>query len=420
MTDTNSIRASIRAELADLPEQSVRKALEFYEEYVADAVEAGHTVEEVLQRIGGAKEIAAQIRAEAALDGAEANPGPLRLIGARRQVRKRLARSAARVSMVLGASLPYTFALTFYLVSIVLFVGAVAAAALMGYEITTMHGADTMTKIGAGSAGVFAAGLLSAVALGFLAAARGITRVTLRKLRSGLRRGMPAGDMPEAVPPRTRGLGTAALILTVVAFAGFGGTFPSGLPTELFSIWNSMKPADLNVRTWSFPAAQVRQIQIATLNSAVILESSSDLNAIGVTYEEPKWLTGTPVAKDGRLAFREMSSGAIPFMDFIAMHEGTTSLKITVPRGYRADSLVVSSHSGSVSLSVPGGSVRVDTGSGNIHFDSAAAAYRMRATAPAGRIIVKGKALRSTSYEAGAANGATVDLATQNGTVEIR
>jgi uncharacterized membrane protein len=421
MTDTQKeIWASIRAECADLPEESVRRALEFYEEYFADALEAGHSEEETLERLGGVKEIASQMRVEAALTGAERRPGPFRLIGARRQVLRGLAGSAAKFSMILGASIPYTLALGFYLTAVAAFIGALAMAALMGYGITTMPNADIMAKIGTAAMGLFSAALLSGAGLGLWASAKGITRITLRKLREGLRRDRRVDRQPQSVPPRAGKLKTAFLVCAVAALAGIAGAFPSSLPMKLFSIWNSMKPGNLAIRTWSYPPAEIREMEISTMNSEILLETAADSQeAIRITYEEPEWLTGKPAVAGKKLVFREVSSGTLPFMDFIAMHAGTTSIRITVPRGYSARAITLENGSGNVSLAIAAEITRVDTGSGSIRFDAGKSACRIRVSTPRGHVIVKGKAWEGGSYEAGAA-GAVVELKTGNGTVDIR
>jgi uncharacterized membrane protein len=231
MTDKmREILASIRAECADLPEGSVRRALEFYDEYFADALEAGHSEEETFERLGGVKEIAAQVRAEAALSGAERSPGPFRLIGAGRQVLRGLAGSAGKFSLIVGASIPYALAMGLYLASAAAFIGALAAAALSVYGITTIPDAHLMSKIGTAAFGLFSAAVLSATGLGLWAAAKGITRVTLKVLRRGLRRDGRADPRPAEAAQRTGRLKTAFVVCAAAALAGIGGAFPSGLP----------------------------------------------------------------------------------------------------------------------------------------------------------------------------------------------
>jgi hypothetical protein len=311
-------------------------------------------------------------------------------------------------------------ALGLYLAAGAAFVSALAMAGLMGYGISTMPNADIMAKIGTAAAGLFTAAFLSAIGLGLWTAAKGITRVTLRVLRRGLRRDRPVDRQTENIPPRAGKLKKAFLACAVAAIIGIVGVLPSGLPVKLFSIWNSMKPGNLETRTWRYSTAEIREMEISTLNSEIVLETAAgSQDAIRVTYEEPEWLTGVPGVENKKLSFREISSGTIPFMDFIARHEGTTSVRVEVPRGYRAKAITVNSQSGDVSVALPADIIRIETSSGDIRLEAGKTPYRIRISAPRGRIIVRGKTVEGGSYEAGAAGGAA-ELKTYDGTIEIQ
>jgi hypothetical protein len=299
-------------------------------------------------------------------------------------------------------------------------VAALAAAVLMGYGITTMPRADIMTKIGAAAMGLSAAAIWTVVGSGLWAAARGITRVSLRVLRRGMRRSGPADSRREKVA-RARGLRALAVSCAVVALVAAGVGFASGLPVKLFSIWSSIRPASLEVRARSFPQEEIREMDISTMSSRILLEAApSAEREIRVSYEKPEWLTGSPQVQDRKLVFRETSSGTLPFMGIIAMHPGTTSVRITVPRGYRADAVVLESGSGDVSFAVTAGAVRVKTNSGDVSFAEGKALYRIRASAPRGKINVRGEPIVERTYSEGPASAAVAELATEDGTVEIR
>ena len=90
---------AVRAGLADLPDEALRRALDYYREYIAEALEAGRAEDEILKRLGSADEIVALVRAEASLSRAENSPGPFRLSGAAGKVLGGLA-SSDRKSVV--------------------------------------------------------------------------------------------------------------------------------------------------------------------------------------------------------------------------------------------------------------------------------------------------------------------------------
>jgi uncharacterized membrane protein len=414
------LMASIRAGLEGMPGESVRQALEFYEEYLAEALEAGRSVDETLKSLGGVKEIVAQVRAEATLSRAERSPGPFRMIGAGRQVFRGIADSAARFSLIVGASIPYTLTLGFYLLAGAALLGAVVSAVLLGYGITTMPGAFIREKIGVAGAAVFIAAFLTALGLALWRIANGISRITLRVLRKGLWRDQRPGTRAESGRPRTGRARMAFLICGVAGLLGIGAMAFSSLPMKLFSIWNSQKPASLAVRTWSYSTSEIREIEVATLNSSIVLEAAArPADGIRVTYEEPDWLTGEPVVSNTKLTFRETSSGMVPFMDLISGHPGMTSVRIEMPPGYLARSVTFTSRSGSVSLAFPAESIRAKTYSGSIRFVAGRAPYRIRASAPDGKILVQGKVQEGNSYEAGV-GGNTAELSSAKGTVEIQ
>ena len=416
----DELMASIRAGLAGMPGESVRQALEFYEEYFAEAVEAGRSVDETLKSLGGVKEIVAQVRAEATLSRAENGPGPLRMIGAGRQVLRGVASSAARFSLIVGASVPYTLTLGFYLLAGAALLGAAVSAVLLGYGITTMPEAFLREKIGVAGTAVFVAGFLTALGVALWRIANGISRITLRILRKGLQGDRRPDTHAKYGRPRTVRARMAFLICGVAGLLGIGAMAYSGLPVKLFSIWNSQKPQSLAVRTWNYSPGEIREIEVATLNTGIVIEAGArPRDGIRVTYEEPEWLTGEPVVSNRKLAFREASTGMVPFMDFIARHMGMTSVKIELPRGYLARSVTLTSRGGSVSLALPAESIRAKTDSGSIHFVAGKAPYRIRASAPNGKILVQGKVQEGNVYEAGG-GGNTVELSSANGMVEIQ
>ncbi|MBN2352663.1 MAG: DUF1700 domain-containing protein [Spirochaetales bacterium] len=420
MTDSlNQILASLRAELADLPEEAIRRTIDFYEEYFTDALETGRSEEETLVRLGGVKEIAAHVLAEAALSGAELKPGPLSLTGALRRGLRGLAGSAAKASLVVGAAVPYSLALGCYFLAVTSFAVALAVVALTGFGLQGMPNADAMSRVSLAGVGLLCAAAAIAVGLGVWTAAGAIGRVTLKALRRGLRREREAGSPRESAPARRGKLWIAFLACGLAAGLGAVGAFLSDLPLRLFSIWNSMKPADLVVREWTYAPEKIREIEIRTMNSAIVVETgASGEKLIRLIREEPTWLSGTPVLENGRLAFREVSSGTLPFMDFIARHEGMTDVRITIPRGYRARSLSLGSGSGAVSVAANAAAVRVENGSGVIRFESGGATRRIRAFAKPGHIVVGGKIQVSGAYESG--SGSLVELVSGDGTIDIR
>lgn len=420
----DEVMERVRAGLADLPEGTVRRALDHYRDYIAEALEDGRTEDEILRRLGDPEEIIAQVRAEASLHRAEQNPGPVRMTGAAGRVLGRIGTVTGKASLSLGASIPYALAICLYIIAGAAFAAAVGAAALMTYGISEMAPAYTLEKIGAAGTAIFAAAAFTGTGLGLWLAAKGITRLTLRILRRGLGRD---GDRERPLAEGsllTRRIKTAFMVCAAAGLLGVGMVIPSGLPLRCFSIWNSMKPPESAERAWTHRARNVREIRVATLNSAVVLKTAAaQTDVIRVTYEEPDWLRGETVLQEGNLSFTEVSRGRIPFMNFLVRHEGTTAVTIEVPKGFRVDAAQLESKSGPISIGLRAGRITARTANYNvaIRLDTLGERYAVRAVARIGKIFVGGRLVREGGEYRQGTSGNKVELECTNaGTIEIK
>lgn len=410
----------LREGLADLPQDVVDRALEYYKAYIDEALEAGRSDDEILKKLGGSEEIIALVRAETSLNNAENNPGPFRMIGAGKRVFGSIASSAARVSMVIGSAIPYTLALGLYVCSLAAFIGAFAAAALMGYGISQTASAYVWEKIGTAGVALLSVALFVAVGLGLWLAANGIARYTLRMLRRGLQRErMP--DMPPAgVRHANGGVRKALVLCTAAAVFGLVLLVPSGLALRYFSIWNSMKPEHTALRTWTYHPGEIRAFEIKTMNSQIILKTSeARTDAIGISYEEPDWMKGESAVVDRRIVFAETSRNRLPFMGFVSRHEGMTVVTVEVPRGYLADEVALESIGGHISIDLRARSVRIKTSSGTIRFNDRGNSYAIQASTRNGRITVKGKQLDGRAYTPGHSAAYEAEIHSTDGMIEI-
>jgi len=415
----DGLMASLRAGLQDLPEEAVRPALDYWAEYIAEALEAGRSEEEILSRLS-TEEIVAAIRAEASLVRAESRPGPLRLTGAGRSVLRGLGGTAGRASLLAAASVPYTLAIGLYLCAVGSFLAVAASAGLTVYEITRMSASSAWERIGAAGLGLFAAGLLGALGLLLWLAANAITRVTLRVLRRGVHRS-DAKEPPPAAPRspgRWKARRAAFIVLLALGLLGLGLTIPARLPWSYVSIWNSMRPAALTERSWSFDPAEIRTLDLQTLSSGITVRvGSSDL--ITLRYEEPRWMSGAALRRGDGVSFSETSSGRLPYLEWVARHEGVTTLVMEVPEGYVPREVTLRSGSGPIEVAMPAETIRVETENGRLGFAASRYAYGVRAMTRNGTISVSGTVLDRTTYEA-AGGPLEAELRSVDGKVEIR
>lgn len=419
MADTsNDLLAILSAGLAGLPQESVRRALEYYEDYIVEALEAGRSREEIMRRLGPMEEIVAHVRAESSLNRAESSPGPLSLTGAARQTFRGLAGGAARVSLVVGATLPYALAMMLYLTAVVVLLGAFAVAALLAYEIATMPVVYLRERIGTAGLAALGASSLVATGLAFWLVANGINRVTLRALRRGLRRGAPKDRPSEPAKPRKRRTRITLLFCAAAALIGAVLTAFSGLPEKYFTIWNSGRPDDIVLRTWSYDPKTVEAIVVVAMNSRVSIEAG-DADAIRIAYEEPPWLTGGVIANDGSLTFQETSRGMLPLLSFVARHEGMTSVRIEVPPRYLPRTITVTTIGGHVYLATPARDIRVQTITGGIRLAALGEAFHIKAFAPDRNIFIHDSRGAGKEYETGPATGSPVELRSDGGMIEL-
>ncbi len=413
--------AEVRAGLADLKGDSARYAVEYCEEFISEAREAGRPEEEILARIGSVQEIITHARAEAALSGAEKSPGPFRLARAGRQVLRSIADSAARSSLLLAASIPFALTLLFYAAAAAAFIGAIALACVMILGAVQMPGRYPMEIIGTAGGAALSGAVTALAGLLLLRIAAILSRATTGLLRRRMRGNARPAEKNGTKPRKSAGMKITAAVFGFLALAGIGLLAPSGLPVKYFMIWNSVKPVDAAENSWTFKTRDVRRISASTMNTDIVIQSSgSGTGDIRVRYEEPPWLTGDAALENGEIVFKETSRGMLPFMDFIARHRGTTALVIEVPSGFRANVLEAQSIGGCVTLAVPAGSSRVETNTGAILFTVNSSVKRITAAAPEGGIIVNGAPMPGTSYAAAGPGAGTAELASTGGRIEIR
>ena len=140
--------------------------------------------------------------------------------------------------------------------------------------------------------GIFAAGCLAITGLLLWG---GGCRIT--SFAHGLwRRDLPRGLERNRKPPGVSGNGEIKkklVVLATIALLGLGVALPTGLPLRYFLIWNSVKPA-FEVYTQTYNAADIREIEVKTLNSMIIAEVGARPggNEIRIVYEEPDWMRG--------------------------------------------------------------------------------------------------------------------------------
>ncbi|HUX36261.1 MAG TPA: hypothetical protein VMV44_00040 [Rectinemataceae bacterium] len=354
-----SFFATAREGLARLGAESADEALSYYEEFAAEALEAGKTEAEVLERLGRVEDVISQILSEDSMSRAEASPGPGSLtratrggLGRHRRLRL-IAGAAGRAGLLSAALPPYFLSMAFYLLALASLLGAIAGVAAGVLAYFDVSPAFVASKVGAVGIGIVGLSAFICLAASFRFIADALARFTLGLMRRSLGKGSPgkgslgegglgmAGQAASAhKTPRTprRGRMKALVAATGAAFIlGLALIAFSGIGARYFSIWNSMKPAVLATREGEWKLSAIDSIAISTLNSDIlVLTSSGHPGILRAAYEEPDWMSGSYTLANGRLEFREVSSGRLPFLKFAAAHPGTTAIRLELPEDWQS------------------------------------------------------------------------------------
>jgi len=350
----NGFFAAAREGLANLGAEQVKEALSYYEEFAAEALEAGKTEAEVLERLGKVEDLIANLRSDASISRAETAPGPGTLTRAAHGGFRRLAGAAGRASIVSAAALPYLLAMALYVLAFVCLLGAFASVAAGILAFLDVSPAFPASKVGAAGIGIIGVSVFGLLAAGLRFSADALARLTLGLMRKGLGKGGPAVPAPKS---RRRGRGKALAIAAGGAFIlGLALVVFSGIGTRYFSIWDSIRPADIATRSGEWSLSAIDSIELSTLNSdIVVMESSDHPGTVRAIYEEPDWMRGSFAIGGGRFVFREVSNGRLPFLRLAAAHRGTTAIRLEVPVGWKPGRIEAASVGGSVDLGPLGG-----------------------------------------------------------------
>jgi len=346
---------TLAANLDGLAEDEKKEALDYYEEYFSDALEEGADPDEVLSRLDPPEKIAAAIRAETSIRLVHNDPG---LKNYSKLVRSAHIGLTRPLSVLMFSLLIFTT----YSIAVILFLCTVISAAAVciilpaaiseALKIPSMYIGEMAGTIGMG---VFASGIFILVAFGFYMLYRPLIRVSADLVFKMMKKGSKnAGSAAEVhrdiqgktVKRRTGKFFRAGLIITA---AGLAVSLASGLPVKLFLIFNSMKPADITVIKEEFGTGEASGISIYTEHSNIRLAEGGSEN-IRIEYEKADWLDYDIKNDNGRIVFTERSNGRLPLFSLVSLHENRAGLVISLPSGWKPDSVDLESRGGTIDI----------------------------------------------------------------------
>lgn len=386
---TKAFLDELKLELAGFPENEIKEAMEYYEEYISDALEEGKSAEEILSRLDPAVKIAAMIKAETSIRKAQNNPG----LKNYSKVLKYAYLGITRPFSILMFSL---FIFTTYSIALLLFLGAIASAAAACvvisafiYEAVKIPSIYISEIIGTVSSGIFSAAVCMLSAIGFYKLCRLFIQLSSGLVGRMLNKSHKStAVIHESQEKRKSNSGLPLKICLVTILASLLITLVSGLPTRLFTIFNSMDPVGITVQEWEYDAASVKKIRIETAHTNIRLEKGNS-DKIEISYGQPDWLEPETICKDGQLTFSEKSNGRLPLFSFISLHENSSEIIISLPEGFAPEALEFVSRGGFVYIDSASFNITVKTYTGNIYLEPGSGAKPAAITAATSTGIIQ-------------------------------
>lgn len=365
-----SFNESLKKQLEDLPKQEVEEALSYYEEYLNEADEAGKDLNEILEELGSPENIAGIIRMENSIIRAQRSPGLKNftkvLTNAFHGVKTPLTIFLLSIFVIVS----FSVVAMFYAGALVTFIGAVVIAMGFIYEALKIPLQFTMDVIGTLGVAFFGAGILFMAAYGLYKLGRLMVRVSTRQIRwIQSKSGKPMPDVSEQKSGKKSNFRRIILTCAAISVLGLVLSSVSGLPLKYFTIFNSMKPGNISMRTAEFDPAEINKISVTTAHSCIkLIRNSSD--KIIISYEQPDWLDYEVSSSGSMLSFYEKSNGRLPLFKLATLHESRTELIVSIPENYSPEVINVETTGGFVNITGLDENINVKTYTGSVFLKS--------------------------------------------------
>lgn len=378
----------LKKHLIGLPEEEVSRAVNYYEEYLSESLDAGNNIEKVIMELGSPEKIADTVRREANITRAENHPGLGNFSRAIKDAFKGVSTPLSVFSLSITALISFCMIALIFGGAVVCGIGAAAVILMCIYQAFTIPFHFILEILGTLGIGFMGAGIFSLAGFYLWICGKLFIKLSTKQIRLILK--FSGKAVTKSVKQENRRLWPITRLLLIVSAAGFILFGVSGLPWRFFTIFNSMKPeGNINKVVTEYTAADINKISALTAHSIIrIGEGSSD--KIVITYEESDWLTHKISNNGGVLDFREMSNGRLPLFSLISIHESQTELSISLPKGFKADSISLQSTGGNMFISNIAGNLEAKTLTGKIQYSRGILKNSIVARAKSGKIFVDG------------------------------
>lgn len=356
----------LRGAMSGLPQREIDDAVQYYEEYLSDALEAGKDLDTVFAELEQPGQIAAVIRAEASIAKAQQSPNIRSFSGALANT-MRAVTTPFTVFLLILCFIPSIILVgVFFITAAALFISAIVVA--FGMLYAAVGAAPNMQGfLGSLGIGLFTAGILLLCAYAFYLLAALMIRLSVLMIRRiskkpGQYRPEPESSGAKRKPLRKRAL--LILYLSIVA-AGLLALSISGLPLKYFAIFNSMEASNIELRTMTYDISGIDRLSIRTTHTNIRLVRGNT-DAITLTYEQVDWLDFDAGVSGTTLAFSERSNNTMPLFQLVQLHQNSADLVITLPADLDPMSIEVESYGGYIYSGVVSADISVKTTSGSI------------------------------------------------------
>lgn len=418
----------LKSQLAGLPQEEIDEALDFYEEFLTEAMEEGKDFDDVIKELDAPDKIAGMIWTETSIIKARRSPGIKNFLKALGSAFKGVKTPLSVFLLSIVELMSFCMVAMFFGGAFVCALGAAAVFLGFIYEGIKVPWIFGLEKVGAFGTALLTGALMVLAAIYLYRFGRLFITVSASLIRKILNRpGKPIPEMEkqEIKTSTKKRRFIPAMLITMAAGVILLGI--SGLPWKYFVITNSMKPEGMikNI-TLEYDPAVVKRMSILTTHTIIrVVEGSSD--KITLSYEEPEWLEYSVENTNGMLSFYEKSNGMLPLFSVLSLHEGRTQILVSLPKGFSPDSISLESTGGHMFISSAVGNIEAKTFSGNIEYSTGSStdSYDLQASTINGKLVVKGadvtekKIGGEVEYYKDTASSEKIELTSTNGSINI-
>lgn len=357
---------NLEESLKGLNRDEVRKAISYYHEYFEEAMQEGNDPGEVISNLEPIHVIAKEIKAENSIARAGRNPGLKNLGSILKNISHIVGTPFSAIILSVFVMLCYLTAAVYFITSTGLFITAGAVTVFLLYEAFTIPAQFTMEIAGTAGVALHTGSIIALAALFLYMLAKLFIRFSVWTVRKTAGKMRPA---KHSINSKRIWLKRPVIILSAIAFSGLLLFSVSGIPNRFLTIFNSMKPENVNLRSHEFDVRHIDEISVTTAHSHITLKYNNS-DRVLITYEQPDWLHYSTGKDSDSIYFIEQSNGRLPLFELVSIHESVTDVTVSIPRNNSLKKVSVQSRGGFLHIVELAESIEAQTLTGSIFYYS--------------------------------------------------